>query len=364
MKEIERKVINNNGFIEAVTEDVSGCQYAFYLKKNTVIEKVFYSDSSRCCFDHSFTEGVYTIVFFYKNNYDKVSYSLDFYIDNTKTLVDLKKETIIDSSGFKIDYYDIGSEKTFIVFNAARSRKNHTPFGLNYLIKNKFNVISCLQNDNQYQELSFEDFKKYVQPLVKEHQVYLYGSSLGGYCAIYYSGAVNGTVIAGAPRNSSHPLILERLKSKAYYDSHEFKHVGFDENPLTDRNIYVFYDPYVNTDHFFINHFLKTTFTNLKLFECDHAGHEVLMHLNETKQLHQIIMSITKNKDPKVIDIDSSYIYLGKSKYFLGKKDYKMSRIFSKKALDNNTLNTRLTEKANQVHRIASENLNLYQKTD
>lgn len=346
ISKLERKVVNEDGFITVKTEEVNGYNYAFYLKKDRATEKHFYSRRPKCKFDTSFSEGNYTAIFFYKEEgKEKTIHELEFYIDKNKNTIYSKKQTIVDLEGYKIDYYNIKSEKTFVVFNEAGSLKNHLPFGLNYLIKNGFNVIACLQNNNQYQELSFEDFKYYVKPLVENHDTYLYGTSLGGYCSIYYAGAINGTVIAGAPRNSSHPLLVENLKDKSYFGLQEFKHKNYNENPKTTKNLYIFYDPYEVNDNFFVNNFLKNTFSNLVIIECNYSGHEVLRHLNETKQLHQAIISIVKGLHPQINSNESSYTCMGKAKYYLSKKQYKKSLTYSNEALDRKTLNDRLTKR-------------------
>ncbi len=297
---LERKIFNNRGLISLATETVNSCEYAYYLRCKDGTKKIFYTSKSRADFKVEFKEGSYEAIFFYKIGSEIVKYNLSFHINDIGEL-SLEKYCVVEREGFKIDFYNSRSTKTFIVFNATGTTKNQPPFGLNYLIKKGYNVVACLQNNDQYQELSFEDMKEYVAPIIKGHEVYLYGSSLGGYCAVYYAGAVNGTVIAAAPRNSAHPLLIDYSKNQSPYLKEDFKHLNFSDNKTTNKSVYVFYDPYEKKDLLFIESLIKNVFDNLYLIRCDYAGHEVLYHLNKTDQLSEIITAITSNKKPVII---------------------------------------------------------------
>ena len=354
-KELKRNIVNKNGFIELETEYVEGLEYAFYLTHFAGTEKTKYTEKSSSCFDVSFEEGRYTAIFYYKNNEKKTSYKVYFNI-NDKKEIELKElviKNIAEKDGYKIDFYDIGASKTFIVFNGADSLKTTAPFALTYLNKRGFNVIACLQNNNQYQDLSFEDFEAYVSPLIVEKDVYLYGSSLGGYCALYYAGAVNGTVIASAPRNSAHPILVEPAQGESRFSKSDFKHSIFNSNKKTNRNIFIFFDPYVKNDVYFINTLIKTSFDNLTLINCDFAGHEVLYHLNHTKQLDGIIEAIVNNNTPIVRAVNSSYTYIGQAKQALSIGDYEKSVLLSEKALKDKTIKEPTRKKIKKFHSIA-----------
>ena len=354
-KEFKRKVVNRNGFISLETEPRKGLDYAFYLTQSKGTEKKTYSEHHNTCFEIPFKEGDFKAIFYYKYNGKKIAHKVYFNIDEdgAVNLSELVINNVVEKDGYKIDFYDVGASKTFIVFNGAGTSKASTPFALNYLNKNGFNVVACLQNDNQYQELSFEDFGKYVLPIVRNHEVFLYGSSLGGYCAVYYAGAVNGTVIASAPRNSAHPILVESSEIKSKFDGKNFKHLSFDDNKKTDKDIFIFYDPYVKEDSYFIESLIKNTFENLHLLNCDFAGHEVLYHLNHTKQLSSTIKSITNGYMPIIRKIDSSYTHMGKARQAYLIDDYKEAVALSEKALEDKSLKTVTRNKFERFNRTA-----------
>ena len=360
-KSLNREVINSNGLIMLSTTTSKGFKHAFYLFHPNGLETKHYTNESSHKFDIGFEEGVYRAVFYYRYMKKVKHHSFFFYIGSDKKIQvisqDLSVKNIVNQPGYKIDYYNIGSKKTFIVFNGSGSSKEDVPFGLRFLTENGFNVVACLQDNNQYQELSFKNMEEHVYPIVSEHDTYLYGSSLGGYCAVYYAGAVNGTVIAGAPRNSAHPLLIKKMGNSLSYDIDSFKHLDFKFNSKTKKNIYIFYDPYVNADSFFINSLIKDNFKELSLITCKHAGHEVFYHLNKTKQLKEIIKDITEGKEPVIKEMDSCYTYYGKANYAFSKNKYQKSLIFLEKALTDKQIKRSVKIKIENLHSLTTKKL-------
>lgn len=353
---LNRSVVNKDGFVCLNTDEFEGFKYAFYLSHPKGLEKVFYTKNTECIFDVCFKKGAYIATFFYMNEKGhKKSFKLNFSITEEGDVVVLKKTLLGETKGWKIDYYDQGSEITFIVFNGSGSSKNSSPFGLGYLRGKGFNIIACLQDNDHYQSLSFDDFKNCVLPVVKGKDVFLYGSSLGGYCAVYYAGAVNGTVIASAPRNSSHPDIIARAKGKSRFNTEDFCHANIKENPITNKNIFVFIDPYVEGDMYFLDNFVRPAYKELNYISFEHAGHEVLFHINKTKQLDGIITSIVLGEKNFDVDrsIDSCFTYIGKARHYLNKRDYSKAVSFAEKALEENGLSDKLRSRFEKTHHMA-----------
>lgn len=273
-------------------------EYAFYLSFKGSVDKVFYAENNKCLFKNKKRDGVYQATFFNKKNGEKRSEKIMFTIIDGKFL---QPEVISDTSDYKITFYNLKSEVTFIVFNGAGSNKDTPGFGLSYLLSKGYNVITCAQNNNQYQELSFDSFRELVTPYVKNQKVFLYGSSLGGYCAIYYAGAVNGTVIAGSPRNSLYPIL--KKVGKLTTDITELKHSELIRNNLTKKLIYILTDPHVEEDKIFIEKYISPGYTdNLMMFYVPFAGHEVLYHVNKINVLSFILDSIVNEQEIKDVD--------------------------------------------------------------
>lgn len=294
-------------------------EYAFYLYFKESVEKVMYSKNSTALFDIQKGSGLYKAVFFKKQvDGTRIIETLYFCIDNNIVRI-VEFSVLKDVENYKITLYDINSEVSFIVFMETNTTKNTRPFGLDYLLSRGYNVIACNQNNDQYQGLSYEDFGEVVSPIVQGKKVFLYGSSLGGYCAVYYAGAVNGTVIAGAPRNSAHPSMLDFV-DYGFYSANDFKHKNIINNHISEGNVYIFLDPHQSRDVFFIEKFIKPAYGDqVQLIEFPYGGHEVLHHVNKTKQLSNIIDSIISESSLSRsidYDLDSEFSLYTKADFY------------------------------------------------
>lgn len=125
---------------------------------------------------------------------------------------------------------------------------------------------------------------------------------MGGYCAIYYAGAIKGIAIAAAPRNPIHPSISEITTAVGNYD---YLHRDITSHPVTDKVVLVILDPENIVDKTFYNNVVAPSYPNLTLIEVPYAGHEVLLHLNFTNELKEIIKKVV-NEDYSDITIDLS----------------------------------------------------------
>lgn len=297
-------------YVEA--QGSSNHNYAFYLTCNSEIEKIFYSSNRQIVFESEIQDGTYVVSIFIKDENNNAKIEKIFLIVQNGRFV--QNEIVAEAKNYKIVLYDLKSDITFIVFNGAASTKEYRGFGLSYLLSRGYNVITCAQNNDQYQGLSFDTFKELVEPLIVGKKVFLYGSSLGGYCALYYAGAVNGTVIAAAPKNSAHPKMIKKTSN---FNIKDFKHADIINNPITDKPVYIFIDPYVKSDLFFMNEFIKPAYPSCNILEFPYAGHEVLYHINKLKSLSPLITMIVSGDEVDIFSFeqcqDTEFTLYGKA---------------------------------------------------
>lgn len=350
-KTVRRGIEIDGSGILLKTGTVIGAKYAFYLAHKNGLEKEFYSDSASMHFDVLPQPGYYTATFFYKSATWKTSFKLVFLIDENIQVTIIDKIEIVITQQFKIDYYNRNSDITFIVFNGAGSTLASVPFGLKFLISQGYNVIACLHDNDQYQGLSFGEFKRNIESLVKGKTVFLYGSSLGAYSALYYAGAVNGNVIAAAPRNSAHPSVIERHGALSKYRVEDFRHKNYFENKLTSGSVDILVDPHDEQDMDFLNKFVLNVYPKTRLLLFGHAGHQVLFHVNRTGQLKRIINDIVTCKKDIYIDseIDSEFSDLGRAKHYFRMEDFHRSAFYANRAL---TKGFSLKTMENQVQKL------------
>lgn len=282
-------IVNNK--IQFNTDKVYGVEYALYISHKKGTEKHAYSNNPSFLTSILPLEGNYFARLFYKQGENIVCIKTYFNINKHGEINSSEVLTIADEDKYSVEYYPNNSAITFIVFNKDGTNKGTVPFGLFFLLKLGFNVIAIKQDNDKYQSLSFLVFKNLISALVLKKKVFLYGSSLGGYCAVYYGGAVNGTVIAAVPRNSYHPILKDRVAVKG-----EFLHDSIISNSLTEKAVVVILDPYHDIDKLFFEEIIFPAYPDLQLIEVPYAGHEVLLHLNRKHQLKDIILNIVYGK--------------------------------------------------------------------
>lgn len=288
-----------------VTAECRGEKYAFYLEKpdGEIIKKKYSNETS--CFFHLDSFGLYKVTFFTILDDTKlISYS--YFFASTTGIKQVNKSLISDSSGYKIEYYSQSSKTVIVVFNPAGSSKKSKPFGLRFLLSKGYDVVVVYQEvDTFYQELSFSKFKFLLSDILVDKRTWCYGSSLGAWCAIYYAGAINASVIAASPRQPIHPKFLEFQGKKSDV---KYLHTEMFTNPITSENVYIIIDPFEVSDVFTFEEIIRYSYPEASLIEVEYGGHESLFYLNEIKQLGNVFSSLIKNEIPR-IESDSSSVY-------------------------------------------------------
>lgn len=217
LDDLARNVIIKEGGFSLSTENISGAEYAYYLISSKETVKRFYTSENNCFIPFEISPGFFSAIFYYRIGGNKKVRRLDFLVKEDFSVLVPEKRKLYESKNSLIEHYDLNSNVTFAVFNGIGSTKNSIPFGLGFLIKKGYNVLACYQdNDSQYQDLSVESFYESVSNVLEGKRAFTYGASLGGYCAAYYAGVINATVICSAPRNSAHPLIRKSKKDSRF----------------------------------------------------------------------------------------------------------------------------------------------------
>lgn len=288
---------------------------ALYLRNNSkFIEKEFYSYKSEYAFKEKPSDGSVSVLFFFQDkdkNIIKFETDLYHYNEGANSLKRIDVKILADSKNYRITHYDLGAKITFVTFNGTKSTKNTLPFGFKFIIENGWNLISVAQdNDTQYQDLSLEVFHDVIQPIVVQKEVYVYGLSLGGYCALYYGGVINATIIAASPKNSAHPSI-----NLARFQKLSFSHRSFSDIPITSNKVYIIYDPTLKSDTSFIHNVIYPAYSTPNLLPIEKGTHIVLQSLIKAQVLSLYIHSIVFNKYDSNI---ANYI-TAKCKYSQGK---------------------------------------------
>lgn len=218
------------------------------------------------------------------------------------------KDVIISDDSFRIVSYrhELKPSKIIVTFDPHGHGLRDKGFGSDLSIKEGYDHIFISHRLNsQYQALSLEIFKQLVLPLVEGYEVYTYGSSLGGYCALYFAGCIGARAIALSPRNSAHPSINDK----------QFSHVHFTHSEIgeTETSIHpplIIYDPIQDADRRFVRNCILPAYPNAKMLSMPFAGHLIAEALLEIGLLKDFILRIINDDQTSYVDFskyESSY---------------------------------------------------------
>lgn len=240
-----------------------------------------------------------------------------------------------------IKHLDNSSDTLFVTFEGIQKERSRSKmydkkgYAQDFVLNAGFSLLSVNRREyNYYQDLDRSFFYKKTKGVINNYKkIYFYGSSGGGYAALYYSTLFDANVIAISPKIRIDRLPLGK-KNK------EMKHSFMSDLSSTNK-VYAIYDPYHGSDKLFLERRVAPCFSNLCRMEIAHQGHGAF-YLAEVKALKEVVLGIVeKGEFPK---IDSSlrkksivYLYHYARYLFKKKKRVKLAKIVCDYALKNAT---------------------------
>ncbi|WP_181708333.1 tetratricopeptide repeat protein [Chthonobacter rhizosphaerae] len=189
-----------------------------------------------------------------------------------------------------------------VTFDHLGALNVETPgFGEAFLLKHGFDVLNFQKRkENYYQDLSRDCFKQVVHNLPNTYdRVCLYGSSLGGYAALYYSIAVESDLIAISPLCSIHP---GHNNVQARHDSRvEWQHDQLQLPTNYHASAVILTDPYDHQDAFFLQGVVRPAFPEAYVVKVPFGGHPVGEVLSELGVLKQYIVDVLRREGSRSI---------------------------------------------------------------
>lgn len=165
----------------------------------------------------------------------------------------------------------VSADTIVVTFGGMPSDLAGSGFGTNFCLSQGWTTIYVAQRAmSQYQGLDQAAFRAAVAPVVDGRDVVCYGSSLGGYAALYYGGAVNARIIAAAPRLPAWPPITS--PGLAIPLTHQPLH----EAARSTSAPVVIYDPLVGHDRMTVEQMVKPAYPAARLVELPYFGHTLL----------------------------------------------------------------------------------------
>ncbi len=218
----------------------------------------------------------------------------DFRINNkikeVKILCRVDTLTLAEKIGsYRFTYYKQKNNSEIIIFTFGTIRTDFSSpaFGFPFLIAEGFDHVHVAQGlSQQYQELSLEDFATIAKPVCQGKRAYTYGSSLGGYAAIYFGSIIQACAIASSPTLPAHDMAKRFPKNKI-----NIQHIPI-EKFKSDYRVYVFFDPNDVEDSKFLEERLVPACADLIKIPLPFSGHQSLRILGEVGLLKETIRRI------------------------------------------------------------------------
>jgi hypothetical protein len=193
---------------------------------------------------------------------------------------------------YKVFYHPGGAraDTLVITFSTAREDYDFEPFGAHFLAGQGFAHLHFGQAwGSNFQELSLDEFQKIAASFCVGKTIITYGSSLGGYAAIFYGGTINARAIAATPINPGHPIAVHPSKRAGM----QFKHPEIVASPRSSHDPIILYDDEVPTDHRFVETCILPAYPNAKRMIIKHCGHGgALRILKEIGALKAVILDL------------------------------------------------------------------------
>jgi pentatricopeptide repeat protein len=226
---------------------------------------------------------------------------------------------------YRFTYYKQkqGASIIFFTFGTILADLSSRAFGYPFLISEGYDHVHVGQGPSQqYQELSLEEFAAIAEPLCKGKRAFTYGSSLGGYAAIYFASVIRACAIASSPTLPAHAMANRFPHHKI-----PIKHIPIEEFETSEK-VYAFFDPNDEDDEAFMRQRIAPACKSLIAIPLPFSGHQALRILVEAGLLKQTIRQIVADL-PETISIgedqiSSTSIYLdGYSSHLFNKGQYR-----------------------------------------
>ncbi|KQV35541.1 MULTISPECIES: hypothetical protein [unclassified Rhizobium] len=181
------------------------------------------------------------------------------------------------------------ADTVVLTFGTVSSGLGSTPFAYPFLVDSGFDHIHVAQEKHTfYQSLSLSEFVTVVSDACRGKRVIAYGSSLGGYGAIYFGGAVDAQIIAASPVNYLDKVIFRKRWAKI-----PMLHGIIAENPISSKAPVIFYDPLDDErDRIYLSSRVLPAYPNAVVVPLPGAGHEVFRELQKRGILKRTILAI------------------------------------------------------------------------
>ncbi|MBS1303851.1 hypothetical protein [Loktanella sp. SALINAS62] len=201
---------------------------------------------------------------------------------------------LADHADYRITYHPAPqpTEKLLVTFGGQPSDIADSGFGTDFAQKNGWDHVFVAQRrGTQFQGLHAAVFRAALSPLCTPgRDVICYGSSLGGYAALYYGGQIDARIIAAAPMLPA----WDGLALPAYKDVRVL-HRHLKRSRKSRHAPFVIYDPVQTRDVKFLNQTVRPAYRNVRELALPFTGHTVLVALSKMRLVKTLISGLIED---------------------------------------------------------------------
>lgn len=237
-----------------------------------------------------------------------------------------RKYTLYTNNQSTIELYKYIEPSSAVVatFDTIDKTIERIPFAYNLIKKKKMDILALRRDNtkNFHQDLSRETYiEATTAPLQAYTTKFAYGTSLGGYCALYFGSTIkNAHILAMAPRNSAIVGYGSENLENCTPQTHTTPHLN-----NNSQRINILFDPLNTIDAHYLKNEVFASYPQAKIMKLPFAGHRLPKYLSQTKQLKPLVDQFL-NKQPlsqiqfgKKRQLSSEYFWVISEKCFAHK---------------------------------------------
>lgn len=220
-----------------------------------------------------------------------------------------KKEILADGPDYRLTLHRahgpkaeenarIGGGPLVVTFGGAPSNLSEAGFGTGWCQARGWDTVYVAQRKGtQYQQLDQATFAAAMAPICQGRDVVCYGSSLGGYAALYFGGTIGSRIVAVSPMLPAWPPL-----GRSEVDIVPILHKPMEQGPFSPHSPVIIYDPIVSADQKMVEGMVLPAYPASRMIRLEFAGHTVLQMLARIGIINQVLTPLIA--EDKIIDFE------------------------------------------------------------
>lgn len=188
-----------------------------------------------------------------------------------------------------------GSDELVVCFGYQGTGIAPTGFGIDFLTQRGYDAVYVANRwKSSYQGLSAGMLADVLAPLLQGRKVFTYGSSLGGYCALYYAGVLSARALALSPRNVLYPRDPEGFDPAAHPEwTH---HLHLTDVPRSPHRPTIVFDNMHPRDSSFVRTWALPAYPDAREVHVPLSGHDTGPRLHAMGKLKGLVLAMLRDE--------------------------------------------------------------------